>query len=198
MKRHPNLSVVSNFHGQFVETARAWTLRIEDFPVRRKRAVVARAEIIVVGRPVIDEATGVRADHVERANFVVRESLEVDGPNGHIRSAVPGVHARREHGELSRFPVLGQRIQIGDKNGCTALGFAPQGIERNAKPGDCRDDYDRAADGDGCRFGDEIASIGWGRSVWFVHAGENVTRPAWPRVGMTAESANRFNRKSSR
>src|SRR5688500_10757793 len=84
LESHPDLFFVAHFYFERVEAARTRAFRIGDFPIDRETAIVAGAVIISFVGAKIDEATGVRTNHVQGFGGFLAGSAQVNGADRSI------------------------------------------------------------------------------------------------------------------
>ena len=132
---------------------------MDDGAVFGERAVVARAIILgAVGAP-LDGAAEVRAGGLVGADFGFAEALEIDGSDGALLVAGPGVSALDEDLEETRWGAGRKEWELGKLDPGAVLGGFAQGRNKDGNAGGNRcENASTAEDVAGGSF-DELTAI---------------------------------------
>ena len=81
LEEHPDF-IAADFHLERIEAARAGAVRVGNFAIDGKAAVVARAIVIFFVGPEIDKTTGVRTNDIEGLDRFLAGAPQVNRADG--------------------------------------------------------------------------------------------------------------------
>src|SRR4051794_24321713 len=133
LKFYPDFGPVADFDLQGIQATWGGAFGVKDLAGKCEAAVVARAEVIFSVLAIVDKATGVRANDVERLDGVFAAAPQVNGTDRRVRQFVPGIHTTGQNGKFLGRSVPGQRIKRRDEYFLAGRSLPAQWIEQHGK-----------------------------------------------------------------